>query len=62
MHVNTESRAAYYHLMEISKTSADRQAPVCPKCTGPGKRVGAHENVAYFRCLTCTRIWARRLD
>jgi tRNA(Ile2) C34 agmatinyltransferase TiaS len=48
--------------MEISRTSSDRQAPVCPKCAGAGKRVGAHENVAYFRCLACTRIWARRLE
>jgi hypothetical protein len=48
--------------MDVSETSADGQAPTCPKCAGAGKRVGSHENVAYFRCLACTRIWAKRLD
>ena len=27
---------------------------------GTGKRVGSHENMTYFRCLACARIWAER--
>jgi ribosomal protein S27AE len=47
--------------MDISATPADDQPPTCPKCAGAGKFVGTHQNVIYYRCLACDRIWAARL-
>jgi tRNA(Ile2) C34 agmatinyltransferase TiaS len=46
--------------MDISETNVDESSPSCPKCAGIGKRVGSHENMTYFRCLACARIWAER--
>jgi hypothetical protein len=47
--------------MDTSVASANGQAPICPKCAGTGKVVGTHQNVTYFRCLACDRIWIARL-
>jgi ribosomal protein S27E len=44
--------------MERSGPFDNPQTPICPKCAGAGKGVGAHERIIYYRCLSCSRIWA----